>query len=94
MKIEENDFILETSNSSGNFWDLSFKKIVNKGKDNEREEWDKPLYGLPLDSALCRIVHYRTVNKLEGNNSTLKKYINTYQETWKDIKDIIKNNNL
>ena len=34
MRIEEKDFILETSNDSGLFWDLSLPKVVNKGKEN------------------------------------------------------------
>lgn len=89
MKIEENDFILETSNDSGNFWDLSLKKIVNKGKDNEREEWDKPKYGLQLDTAIKYISHYRTVNEL-GDSTTLKKYVETYNKAVDKIRNIIK----
>lgn len=89
MKIEENDFILETSNDTGNFWDLSLKKIVNKGKDNEREEWDKPRYGLQLSTALKYISHYRTVNKL-GDSTTLKKYIEYFNKSVEELKNLVK----
>lgn len=91
MKIEENDFILETSNDSGNFWDLSLKKKVNKGKDNEREEWDKPKYGLLLSTAIKYISHYRTVNKL-GDSTTLKNYLKVYLSEIKKLEELVKDN--
>ena len=89
MRIEEKDFILETSNDSGLFWDLSLPKVVNKGKENERTEWDKPKYGLQLETALKYIAHYKAVNKL-GDFSTLKDYIREYKNAVKELEDIIK----
>ena len=89
MRIEEKDFILETSNDSGLFWDLSLPKVVNKGKENERIEWDKPKYGLQLETALKYIAHCKAVNKL-GDSSTLKDYIREYKNAVKELEDIIK----
>ena len=46
MIIEEKDFRLVPINEDSALFDLSFKKIVNKGKVGEREEWGSPIYGI------------------------------------------------
>ena len=87
MRIEEKDFILETSNDSGLFQDLYLPKVVNKGKDNERIEWDKPKYGLQLNTALKYIAHYKAINKL-GDVSTLKEYVREYNSAAKELDNL------
>lgn len=47
MRIEESDFILESTSDTGHFFDLQLLVKVNKGKSNEREEMGKPSYGIP-----------------------------------------------
>lgn len=63
MIIETSDFILEQTSESSLLWDLTFSKIVNKGKENERIEFKDPLYGVSIESAKKRIALWR-INKL------------------------------
>ena len=35
MIIENNDYILEQLSDNSMFWDLTFPKVIHKGKDNE-----------------------------------------------------------
>lgn len=88
MKIEEHDFILESVSDSGNFFDLSLLVKVNKGKSNEREEMGKPMYGLPLSTALKYIAHYRAC-KNAGDSTTLKRYIEEYKKAVEELKKIV-----
>ena len=67
MIIENNDYILEQLSDNSILWDLTFPKIINKGKDNERVEFKDPLYGVTLDSAKKRIALFRVNKKLKGN---------------------------
>ena len=46
MIIEEKDFRLVPISEDSALFDLSFKKIVDKGKVEEREEWGDPIYGI------------------------------------------------
>ena len=63
MIIEEKDFRLVPISEDSALFDLSFKKIVNKGKVGEREEWGSPIYGIDLGSAIKRIIMYRCTSK-------------------------------
>lgn len=67
MIIENNDYILEQLPDNSTFWDLTFPKVINKGKDSERVEFKDPIYGVTLDNAKKRIALFR-VNKKLGNN--------------------------
>lgn len=89
MKIEEKDFILESISETSNLFDLSLLVKINKGKSNEREEMSKPLYGLPLSTALKHIAHHRAVNKT-GDVTTLKDYITEYKNAVKTLEDLVK----
>lgn len=67
MIIENNDYILEQLSDNSMFWDLTFPKVIHKGKDNERIEFKDPIYGVTLDSAKKRIALFRVNNKLGDN---------------------------
>lgn len=87
MTIEEKDFKLESSGPSNMLWDLSFKKVINKGKDNEREDYGLPLYGLTLEYALQLIAHFRVMSK-NPDTITLKKYIEDYRTAKEEIAEL------
>lgn len=70
MIIENNDYILEQLSDNSNFWDLTFPKIINKGKDTERVEFKDPIYGVTLDNAKKRIALFRVNKKLGDNTKT------------------------
>lgn len=89
MKIEEKDFILESENEKGNFFDLSLLTTVNKGKSNERSEMKIVAYGIQLPVALKYIAHYRASNNL-GEVATLKEYLTEYKEAVRRLEQLVK----
>ena len=85
MIIEESDFKLEQIDPTSNFWDLTFVKVINKGKINERTEFKDPLYGLTLDSAIRRIASFRMNSKHPEDAIPLGQYLKEYRELIKQI---------
>lgn len=67
MIIEDKDYILEQISKDSHFFDLTFPKVINKGKDNERIEFKDPLYGLTIEHAKKRIALWR-INKQLGDS--------------------------
>lgn len=70
MIIENSDYVLEQISDTSLLWDLTFPKVINKGKDNERIEFKDPLYGIPIDNAKKRIALWRVNKKLDKDNKT------------------------
>ena len=85
MTIEDYDFKLEPVSDNSALWDLSFKKIVNKGKVNEREDFSSPLYGLPLNEAIRRIINHRIIAKHKEEAISMKVYFKEYHILWNEI---------
>lgn len=85
MTIEDYDFKLEPVSDDSALWDLSFKKIVNKGKVNEREDFSSPLYGLPLNGAIHRIINHRIIAKHKEEAISMKVYFKEYHILWNEI---------
>lgn len=88
MKIQENDFILESINDHSEMFDVSLLCKVNKGKENEREEMKIVAYGVPFEIALRYVIQHRTIHRL-GEVTTLKDYIKVYREIYKELKETI-----
>lgn len=88
MKIEESDFRLETVSENTERFDLELIKTVNKGKENERQEFDNAGYGLTLESALKRIIHSR-IERNHPEVLTLKKYLALYKKYLNDLKELV-----
>ncbi len=65
MIIKNDDYILKQISEDSLFWDLTFSKIVNKGKDTERIEFKDPIYGISMETAKKRIALWRTNKKLK-----------------------------
>lgn len=63
MIIKTNDYILKQISEDSLFWDLTFSKVINKGKDTERIEFKDPIYGVTIESAKKRITLWRTNKK-------------------------------
>ena len=87
MIIENKDYILEQISKDSHFFDLTFPKVINKGKDNERKEMKLEAYGMPFDSCIKKIVDFRFRN-LEGE-FTLEEAIEKYSEFVSDIEEEI-----
>ena len=88
MIIQEDDFKLTSVSDSSPLFDLELLKIVNKGKNNEKKEFQNAGYGLPLESAIKKIATYRLNNKLGDDPIGLKVYIEAYKEIVNEIKKL------
>jgi hypothetical protein len=84
MTIKTDDYILKQISEDSLFWDLTFPKVVNKGKDNERVEFKDPLYGITMDSAKKRIAIWRT-NKKISEETTPQEFNKVYLQEKKII---------
>lgn len=86
MIISEEDFVLTPVSDDSDLYDLDLLYIVNKGKSNERKEFKNAGYGLPLNRAIRKIIHYRTQIKLDTVDikTALKEYLKN-QETIKNL---------
>ena len=80
MKIQEEDFILESIDDSSPLFDLELLYTIRpKGKE-PRQEFKNSGYGLPIDSAVKRIAQYRINNKHKEEAITLKTYFKEFKE--------------
>lgn len=86
MEVVEKDFKLIPLD--GNFFDLEFLYTVNKGKENERQEFRNAAYGITLESAIKRIVNHRILDKRQEEAVTLAQYLKDYKECVEEIKKL------
>lgn len=77
MIIENKDYILEQISKDSHFFDLTFPKVINKGKDNERIEFKDPLYGLTIEHAKKRIALWRINKQLGDSDKVSSKQFST-----------------
>lgn len=87
MVIEEKDFRLTPSSDSGRWFDLELLRTVNKGKENERQEFKVVAYSITIESALKYIVNAR----IAANNPDtidLETYLKEYRRIVDDIKQL------
>ena len=81
MIIENKDYILEQISKDSHFFDLTFPKVINKGKDNERTDLVLISYGLPFETSVQMYI----LDKLRDKEYTLKEYLKEYQKLLKNI---------
>lgn len=86
MEIVEKDFKLIPLD--GNFFNLEFLYTVNKGKENEKQEFRNAAYGISLESAIKRIVTHRILDKRQEETVTLAQYLKDYKECIEEIKKL------
>lgn len=86
MIIEENDFRLTSINEHSLLFDLELLYTIKPRNGTPRKEFKNVAYGLPLDSALFKVVQYRISNKFE--TTTLKSYIEEFKKQIKDLEDL------
>lgn len=88
MVIEESDFRLTSVNEYSTKWDLELLYIVRpKGKE-ARTEFKVVAYGLPLESALKRIINFRISNKHQDVLS-LKDYLKEYKNQLNQLNHLL-----
>lgn len=85
MIIQGNFYRIEPINDNSPLWDLYLLRKVNS-KTNPREEFQLEGYGMPLDSAIGRIIRY-AINSKYGKDEimTLKEYLNVFKQIKEEI---------
>ena len=85
MIIQGNFYRIEPINDTSPLWDLYLLRKV-KSKTNPREEFQLEGYGMPLDSAIGRIIRY-AINSKYGKDeiTTLKEYLNVFKQIQEEI---------
>lgn len=88
MVIEESDFRLTSVNEYSTKWDLELLYTVRpKGKE-ARTEFKAVAYGLPLESALKRVINFRINNKHQDAIS-LKDYLKEYKDQLNQLNHLL-----
>lgn len=87
MIIEESDFRLIPVKDSGDRFDLELLKVVNKGKETERQEFKNVAYGVTIESAIKYIANAR-VSAKNPKSIDLKTYLKEYKKIIDDIKQL------
>ena len=87
MVIEGLDFKLTPVKDSDRF-DLEMLKVVNKGKSNERTEFDIVGYGYSLERALKIIINRRIENKYDVMD--LQLFLSKYREEMNKLVEFCK----
>ena len=85
MIIQGKFYRIEPINDTSPLWDLYLLRKVNS-KTNPREEFQLEGYGMPLDSAIGRIIRY-AINSKYGTDeiTTLKEYLNVFKQIKEEI---------
>ena len=85
MIIQGNFYRIEPINDTSPLWDLYLLRKVNS-KTNPREEFQLEGCGMPLDSAIGRIIRY-AINSKYGKDeiTTLKEYLNVFKQIKEEI---------
>ena len=88
MTIEESDFRLTSVNEYSTKWDLELLYTIRpKGKE-ARTEFKAVAYGLPLESALKRVINFRINNKHQDVIS-LKDYLKEYKDQLNQLNHLL-----
>lgn len=85
MIIQGNFYRIEPINDTSPLWDLYLLRKVNS-KTNPREEFQLEGYGMPLDSAIGRVIRY-AINSKYGKDeiTTLKEYLNVFKQIQEEV---------
>ena len=85
MIIQGNFYRIEPINDNSPLWDLYLLRKVNS-KTNPRDEFQLEGYGMPLDSAIGRVIRY-AINSKYGKDeiTTLKEYLNVFKQIKEEI---------
>ena len=85
MIIQGSFYRIEPINDNSPLWDLYLLRQI-KSKTNPREEFQLEGYGMPLNSAIGRIIRY-AINSKYGKDeiTTLKEYLNVFKQIQEEI---------
>ena len=89
MTIQGNFYRIEPINDNSPRYDLYLLRTV-KSKTNPREEFQLEGYGMPLESAIGRIIRYAINSKFKDEIITLKDYLNVFKQIKEEILEEIR----
>lgn len=84
MVIQGNFYRIEPVNDNSPLYDLYLLRTI-KSKTNPRDEFQLEGYGMPLESAIGRIIRYAINSKFKDEIVTLKDYLNVFKQTKEEI---------
>lgn len=87
MVIEEKDFRLTPIKDSQGMFDLELLKVVNKGKENERQEFKNVAYGVTLEKALLYVANARIADK-SPETIDLKTYLEEFRNQIAELRQL------
>ncbi len=90
ITIEEYDFKMISSRPADDrFFDFYYLKTVNKGKENERQEFKLEGYGLSIKNCLIRIASLRAGKAGQKEFKSFKEYAQLYLKTYKEMEKLV-----
>lgn len=79
MTIEGSFYKIVPINDNSPLFDLYLLRTI-KSKTNPREEFQLEGYGMPLESAISRVINYSINSKYADKAITIKEYLDVYKE--------------
>lgn len=86
MVIEEKDFRLVPVKNDNRF-DLELLQTVNKGKENERQEFKNVAYGITMELAMKYIANARIFSS-EKESIDMKTYLQEYRNILAELREL------
>lgn len=84
MTIEGSFYKIVPINDNSPLFDLYLLRTI-KSKTNPREEFQLEGYGMPLESAINRVINYSINSKYKDEAITIKEYLDVYKEIKESI---------
>lgn len=84
MTIEGSFYKIVPINDNSPLFDLYLLRTI-KSKTNPREEFQLEGYGMPLESAISRVINYSINSKYKDKTITIKEYLDVYKEIKESI---------
>lgn len=91
MEIVEKDFKLKAIAEDSPLFDLELLYLVKPRGKESRLEFKNSGYGLPLESAIKKIAHYRVECKHREESIRLLQYFKEYKTELIELKKLLEN---
>lgn len=89
MEITEKDFKLKPISEDSPMFDLELLYMVKPRGGEARLEFKNAGYGLPMESAIKRIAHYRVNCNHREEAIRIKTYFEEYKKELDEIKNLL-----
>lgn len=89
MEIVESDFKLKPISDDYPLFDLELLYTIKPRGGKSRVEFKNAGYGLSIESAIKKIIHYRICNNYKDEAINIKTYFKEYKKQLDDIKKLL-----